>query len=157
MCAIVEKRVWCWGSNFCGELGRDFDASAIVSACSNNKAPFDYHAAPVTVLPDVDFIAVTGGVGYTCAVRADDGTVYCFGFGVDANAAKVGDAYQVLRENVPGQPLANVEQIVGAASRTCARDHDGRVFCWGDNAAYSLFNQPPATQRWGAYEVVLRP
>jgi alpha-tubulin suppressor-like RCC1 family protein len=85
---------------------------------------------------------VAVGMGTVCALRVDR-TVWCWG--ADHKPYPVGTpgrGHAVLRSPVPIQieGLADVEQIRGAETHTCARKQDKTLWCWGHNESGQLGN-----------------
>jgi alpha-tubulin suppressor-like RCC1 family protein len=123
-CALVSKRVFCWGLNSDQQLGRP-------------SATTDSIPTAILGLPDV--VEVAAGYNFTCAKTAD-GLVYCWGansgaqlgflddpLGVDAGApAEAGSGSPVVIA------LGNVADIV-ASQFVCALARDTKVSCWGFN------------------------
>jgi alpha-tubulin suppressor-like RCC1 family protein len=114
-CAGAEDgRVWCWGDNQLGGLGR---TDVLIAT------------APEPV-PGVDgAIDVDGGEYHTCAVAG--GQVFCWGRDQEG---ELGDGATVNRPTP--QPVANLVDIVQVdlgEQHSCARDKAGAVWCWGRN------------------------
>src|SRR5438128_1309871 len=63
-CAIrTDGTLWCWGSNYSGELGDGTNTS---------------HTTPARVGDATTWASIDGGTSYNCAVRTD-GTLWCWG------------------------------------------------------------------------------
>ncbi|MCW5807341.1 MAG: RCC1 repeat-containing protein, partial [Deltaproteobacteria bacterium] len=110
--------VWCWGSNYVGELG---------------DGTFTYREAPVRVtLPPA--ARVEAGLGHTCALLRN-GNVACWGTNRDG---ELGDGtgadspVPVLVVDGTGPVVATA--LVGGESHACAIVGTGAVACWGDNS-----------------------
>ncbi|MCB9559892.1 MAG: hypothetical protein H6708_05740 [Kofleriaceae bacterium] len=110
-----DGRLWCWGDNQEGGLGR-IDVTAAGTP------------APVAGLPAVT--DVDGGEYHTCAVAG--GRVWCWGFGGDG---ELGDGTTNSRAT-PGQvpDLDGIVEVALGEQHSCARDGAGAVWCWGRNA-----------------------
>lgn len=103
-CALkLDGTVWCWGSNYSGELGQ--------GAASNNAMTAGMVLQVSTL--GTDSARLAAGPYRTCVIKKD-GTVWCWGEGV---------ATPTL---VTGPP---VDEVSLASGRLCARARDGGVWC----------------------------
>lgn len=111
-CAILtDQKLWCWGANDHGQLGRGFVGGEM-------SIP-----AAVTVLPpDAHVLQAGMGNDFACALT-DDALVRCWGEGVAGTG--IGTAIKVA--------LANVIELSQGSSGACARLVDKSVHCWGHN------------------------
>jgi alpha-tubulin suppressor-like RCC1 family protein len=110
-CAIlVDQSLWCWGANDHGQLGRGY-----------LNGPH-YLPQPVTLLPKGARVLQAGMSNDMACALLDDGSVRCWGDGINAVAAAVSVTL----------PASAVELSEGSAS-ACARLSDKRVYCWGHN------------------------
>jgi alpha-tubulin suppressor-like RCC1 family protein len=132
-CAVVGNgQIWCWGSNFRGQLGiavtiagRNF---AVTSADGNNN----------------NMTAVSGGLNHTCAIRAN-GTVWCWGHN---SALQLGPSGPIGAVNSTSafqfvtfpSGAALPASVRAGGNRSCALLRDGSAMCWGDNTANALGN-----------------
>jgi alpha-tubulin suppressor-like RCC1 family protein len=134
-CALKsEGTVWCWGSNFDGQLG---DGST-----EDRETP-----GPVSGLTGVT--ALSAGEDHACAVLSD-GTVWCWG---GNQFGKLGDGVEVHQVcdgpewtfHVDCSPLPLL--VAGAPSavdvsagerHTCIVSADGSAWCWGANESGQL-------------------
>ena len=129
--ASAESRVWMWGSNYYGELGRT----------TNNWAP-DPSPAELTGLGD--FVQVGGGF-LTSFVHKLDGTVWTWGLN-DIGQLGIGtfdriehpDPVQVRLSNVPDDYLTEVVQMVDGRDNRAVVRSDGTVWAWGWNGCGQL-------------------
>lgn len=123
-CAVVDYRVYCWGSNLSGQLG------------INNPAATGA-TAPVPVftggaLAGKKVSAVSAGTDHTCVIAA--GAVYCWGAGA---SQQIGDGAGATRwapvAVLVGDPSTSPVSAVTAGNHfTCALKA-GRAYCWGAN------------------------
>ncbi len=124
-CVIVaEGRVWCWGSNRYGGLGRGVDAETF-------GAPLEVQSID---RPQIfrDATSISGGGNTFCTVV--NAEVYCWGqntqfhAGFDDGRPTVYPWLVVSEVALPGA----VEVGVGM-THSCARLLDGGVSCWGSS------------------------
>jgi alpha-tubulin suppressor-like RCC1 family protein len=122
-CAVraVDNRVYCWGRNDFGQLGRgalgtptdpELDASVAVSNLSAKQ--------------------VTAGTTHACAIAADN-TVFCWG---DPSSGQLGTGTNATAP-IPTPQLTvgitNAVNISASAGFTCATLSDRTARCWGQN------------------------
>lgn len=113
-CAVAASRVFCWGSNFDGQLGD--------GTTQNRLTPVEVHG-----LEDVDTISV--GRKRVCVLNKS-GTIDCWG---SNKRGGIGDGTTVQRlapTRVQGLPLAT--EVAVGDDYTCANTAEG-IYCWGDN------------------------
>ena len=130
-CALTtDHAVYCWGSNYNGELGNGTnDASNVPVAVNIGGA-----------LSGETVTALAAGSIHTCALTAG-GAVYCWG----------GNAYGALGDgtnensNVPVAVKRDgvlngktVTAVTAGSDYSCALTTDGAVRCWGDNYSGQL-------------------
>lgn len=126
-CARVSGGgLWCWGSNFDGQLGipGEFDAD---------------RPKPVPGLSGVT--DVSAGDSTTCAVVS--ARVWCWGRNYNHEVSPRDDAYLPAPERHPGI-AETVQQVAAGRSHTCALTTGGGVWCWGSNALGGLGNGSPS-------------
>jgi alpha-tubulin suppressor-like RCC1 family protein len=115
----------CWGDNVEGTLG---DGSGISTSTPIN----------VSVVGS-DARRVSAGPSHTCATRASDGEVMCWG---RANEGQIGDNGTTQR-NAPTSTTPSLKQAYDISARgnhTCAWMGACSAKCWGDNAYGQLGN-----------------
>jgi alpha-tubulin suppressor-like RCC1 family protein len=119
-CAVrVDGTVWCWGSDFTGQVGGGKKGAAPV-------------LAPVQVKTvGAGFAQVSAGGMYTCA-RREDGKAECWGYD---NWGQLGDGNTdaVVRSPVQVVGLGDIRHIAAGGEHACAIVSDGSVWCWGGN------------------------
>lgn len=118
-CALRESgEVWCWGRNDVGALGDGTN---------------DDRLTPTRVVGlDGGARAISAGDSHSCAIAADDGTAWCWGwneFGMLGNGT-VEDSLVPTRVLRLGR---DVRAISAGGRHSCALNRLGRVFCWGAN------------------------
>lgn len=114
-CAVTGgSRVWCWGSNARGELGRAEESA-------NTSTP-----APVEGLGEVTSIAagaiptLSGPVGFTCVTTPESG-VWCWG-------SVMGTSGTSRPVQIEGTESAG--HVFAGGAQACITDSDG-IRCWG--------------------------
>jgi alpha-tubulin suppressor-like RCC1 family protein len=116
-CALLaDGRSACWGENLRGQLG---DGS------TNERR------VPVLVSSAERFEQVEAGHRHSCAVRASDNAVFCWGEGA---GGKLGDG-AVSDNVVPARvgTLTGATHVMAGGGHSCAALSSGRVYCWGQN------------------------
>jgi alpha-tubulin suppressor-like RCC1 family protein len=140
-CAIqTGGRILCWGSNDRGQVGLDGEVEYL--------SPFE---PPYELPQPVKAMDVHCGNSHTCAVQ-DNGTVWCWG----ANySLQLGLPVSTDGTHIPGQvaTLVDIERVYAGNFNTCASNHDGDLFCWGDNS-YGQIGRSPYEQVW--YDIPVR-
>ena len=129
-CALLTGgRVKCWGASLYGDLG---DGRASHGHYDSIAPLGDFSPVPVQVSGITDAVAVSAGVGYSCAVRKG-GTVWCWGGawdGVLGNGSTRGkNLTPVQVSGIRGAVAVNASDV-----RSCALLNSGTVKCWGDNS-----------------------
>ncbi len=118
-CAIDDLGdVYCWGSNFSGELGHP--GAPAPSATPTKVAGLDSPAA-----------RIAGGQEQTCVVETD-GDVLCWGANYYGQLGSAVSSTTSVPTPVVGLP-DNIVDVTASADNTCALAADGRVFCWGED------------------------
>lgn len=134
-CAIdTQHRVWCWGANDHGQLGHQPGTSGDVV-----NQLFVYNATPqqVTGLPDVKDVALANGLA---CVLTTGGTVACWGWNGQEQLANgmFQDSWTPVVIQMGGQPLTNVQRVIGGHDRVCAMMAGGDAICWGRNTDMAM-------------------
>jgi len=123
----AEGTLWCWGTNFCGEVG---DGSVA------------FRPQPVQVGPAKSWLAfaVHSGLGYdgtaaTCAIR-NDRSLWCWGKHKPAHGCGVSkDEPAITRPTPVGPPSARWSDIEIGGGFICGLRQDGSVSCLGKRFA----------------------
>lgn len=151
-CAVTwSGSVWCWGSNYFGELGNSLnvgdgnnstsDGFPVCSGTGDHWGAlaggcFEPTPTKVAGLPG-PVTSVTVGSYITCA-RLWDGSVWCWGgnsIGQLGNGTTVDSSVPVQVKNLSG-----VAAVSAGDSSTCALRSDRTVWCWGSNSSGQLGN-----------------
>ncbi len=124
-CAVsASGRVWCWGGNRFGELGRE----------AYGSQSFRIHAAPVQHdgqdLTGIN--QVSTGTLFTCALTTQ-GQVRCWGTGTWGQAGRSYTSHEPTLVRTADGVLTNVAQLVSGREFSCARRQLTSVHCWGRN------------------------
>lgn len=133
-CALVSGgRIECWGSNAYGELGRGVPPESLPRS-SNPSAVEGISGAK----------ALAGYADHYCAVDAND-RVRCWGGKTMPPARALRQRERRIAANLPVEPLPEIgrvdmidgiEDVADVAvgiGYSCARQHSGHVYCWGEN------------------------
>jgi alpha-tubulin suppressor-like RCC1 family protein len=117
-CGVTpDSRVYCWGWNAFGQLGRGTTS--------------EFSLSPAPVLTTLDFRQVSAGGSHTCGITSDN-RAYCWG---SNRLGALGDGTttdQATPVAVAGGHL--FRQVDAGADFTCGVSYpDGRAYCWGDN------------------------
>jgi alpha-tubulin suppressor-like RCC1 family protein len=136
-CALhADGRVFCWGSNAEGKLGRHESPGSTASSW-DAKAIRD----PLDPLSDLyGLTAVTAGKHHACALTASK-RVVCWGsneFGqlganLPTGSGKAEDTPVYVRNTTNTANLGSIAAISAGDNHTCAVDTNRMVYCWGQN------------------------
>jgi alpha-tubulin suppressor-like RCC1 family protein len=116
----ASRRVYCWGSNNRGQLGR----AASPAVPSFAAAVLD----GASELQGVDEIAA--GEEFSCARVG--GTVRCWGDNLRGDTGAPSPSREVSAPNLLA-PIADAVEIAAGQHFACAIRAEGRVHCWGYN------------------------
>lgn len=127
-CALdLSSEVWCWGDSTYGQVG---DGSEGLTRHRGQQVDVGGGAALVAS-------QVVAGYFHSCAVRASDQVLLCWGADnvgqVTASGAAGGNVTTPAEVHVGGTPLTVSAVALGAAHTCAARATDGQVLCWGAN------------------------
>lgn len=157
-CGITKKNnVYCWGGNQAGNLGDidKFPKDEHGNPVENGYNVIDnFQATPVGVkTTDGKLLSnvktIDAGNGHVCAVTYD-GYLYCWGSNIYGQTGttetiskennRVFAATKVLKgqQNIEGEYLSNVEDVILSHNASCAITKNGEVYCWGDNTVKQL-------------------
>ena len=152
--AAAAGRVWVWGRNANGQLGRGDTTQLDRAERMRFAGGTDFDHA----------LSISAGELHSAVVRwepvdpAGQGTVWCAGSRshgrLGDGAGSVGSAtspVQVVRAD-NGQPLTGIRAVAVGAGHTLAVDLDGHVWAWGANT-YGQLGQDDTTNRNSAVKV----
>lgn len=124
-CGITTAgAVYCWGSNFAGQVGRpDGDPSCQPANC---------WMAPVPVLAGQTFSQIVTGSLHTCGL-ATDGTAWCWGTGNLLGAGAPSSPGGGGPAQVSGGQL--FQTLTAGGAHTCGLTAAGEAYCWGSNSS----------------------
>lgn len=117
-----DARLWCWGSNGGGVLGRELPFSSL---CANPEP------AMVTTFPEGVSVRAAANGGWHMIAIGDDGQVYTWG---DDSEGRLGVAPGVTDNRTPSALMPGVA-AAGGLRHTCVIGGDTSLFCFGTNAA----------------------
>lgn len=116
-CAIdKDSQIWCWGDNTFSELGTGTASGSTTS--------------PVLVAAAGPWADVAAGAWHTCARKADDGRIWCWGNNSYGQTATPGVS-PVIVPAVTG--ATRYTKVVAAQYATCGLEPAGTIDCWGNN------------------------
>ncbi|MEW5854159.1 MAG: hypothetical protein AB2A00_35620 [Myxococcota bacterium] len=133
-CAVSGGQVWCWGANQRGQLG---------------NGTFDDASVPAMVAWGDAASQVACGSAHTCAIRASDGALFCWGAGDDGRLGVGGrpDGGSQVGQDQATPVMVSALFGMGAVSRvalggahSCAIDVGGHVWCWGYDTYHQAAN-----------------
>lgn len=129
-CVIDSGEVWCWGSNWTGQLGSG-NTTTSITAVKVIKAS----GSAITGVIDI-------GLGYehTCAATVD--TVWCWGsnvMGQLGNGTSVNSTFAVQATKFGGGALENVTRLGIGNHHSCAQMAQS-IWCWGFNSNGQIGN-----------------
>ncbi|MFH1173958.1 MAG: hypothetical protein V1725_02400, partial [archaeon] len=126
ICAIRtnDSRVLCWGDNIVGNLGNGGTTDSPDPTPINDSAAYN---------------SISAGGSYTCAIRANDHRVVCWG---SNTYGQLGNGTTTQRNNpTPINDTAAYTTITTGTYHTCGiRANDSQVQCWGNNENGELGN-----------------
>jgi alpha-tubulin suppressor-like RCC1 family protein len=121
-CALTAtQRVYCWGDNTYGELGRAASAAAQTTALP----VLDAGGAELTGVQEI-----AAGDGFTCARIS--GAVRCWGDNLRGSTGSPSGAREVATPTVVPD-ITDATAIAAGQFFACALRTGGRVHCWGGN------------------------
>jgi alpha-tubulin suppressor-like RCC1 family protein len=106
----------CWGFGFFGQLGND---------------SFQNAARPVNVPATGTVTHLSAGTNFT-VVATTDGQVRCWGADLFGQCAQ-GSASSRRRAPVPVGGIEGVIEVAAGGEHACARNDEGKLYCWGNN------------------------
>jgi alpha-tubulin suppressor-like RCC1 family protein len=128
-CALTtDGRVWCWGRNVRGEVGRPEPTLTRL---------------PLAVEGVASATALAAGRQHTCALLAS-GQVVCWGANESGQLGRPTSDGGLPAAPVAGLPAAR--QLFAGGANTCARLVSGELRCWGANESGQLGDGAPAAR-----------
>ena len=125
-CALLhDGAVACWGNGKNGRLGDGSDGAATPQ--------------PVTVSGMPAASAVSAGGAHSCALAADDGTVWCWGANKSLQLGVPEPGPGPVRVTALDGAGAPATQVSAGGAHSCARASVG-TGCWGNNTRGQLGN-----------------
>ena len=132
----LQRRVWCWGSNYAGELGYDTPNS-------------NYNALPGLSVVSAGVRQVVAGFSHTCALYTKTNGAHetaCWG---NNTAGQLGNGRNSTQD--PPLPLSGDSSAITALAagelHSCGATISGDVWCWGGNANGQLGDGTTITRR----------
>ena len=129
-----DNTLWCWGSDFAGQLG-------------NGAAITANQTSPSAVTGGSAWKSVSVGSSYTCGIKSDD-TAWCWGsdsFGQLGNGATAGNQPDPVAV-VGGHLWKSISAGRGTnVHATCGIRNDDTLWCWGADSLGTLGNGPTIT------------
>jgi alpha-tubulin suppressor-like RCC1 family protein len=123
-CALTSTAsLTCWGDNCDGELGVTTPQGTACMQSSPGRVN-------VSAVGQVRSVALGRASSYTCAIKASDGSAWCWGYGT------VGNAELPSPRQVSG--ISDVRQISAGWGHACAVLADSTLWCWGENGVGEL-------------------
>jgi alpha-tubulin suppressor-like RCC1 family protein len=125
----TTQRAYCWGLDTLGQLG---------------GGRLNTTAVPSLVTSIVSFRDISAGATHACALSTTN-TAFCWGWDV---YGQLGNAGLLFTSSTPIAVDGELRfrQISAGGLHTCGVLQDGRVVCWGANAAGQVGSLEPPTQ-----------
>jgi alpha-tubulin suppressor-like RCC1 family protein len=136
VCALMKAgSVWCWGYGADGELGNG-DTTLVASSTPVEVAGLE---GVISVSAGGQYYPPWGAYGDTCAVKGEDGSVWCWGGGWLLGNAEPGGG-QVPNSPFPTRVKAldgdRVTSVSVGDDSACVVLQEGSVKCWGGYFGY---------------------
>lgn len=123
-------------------LGKRFsdltaDGDSFLATCSDGIYSLLDHTSEVTRVSDQPFKSISGGKGFTVAVR-DTGALYSWGTAGDHGQLGQGAQNRKVFEPLEIKYKSNIQSVSCGEGHSLALDEDGTVHAWGDNSERQL-------------------
>lgn len=128
-CGLALGRVWCWGSNKFGQLGRWGRDTALQA---------------VQVPAAVMFAAIAAGASHSCGLTTTD-QVWCWGDQWEGSTGTM-QTGESVHEPAPVRGRNRFVSVSSGEKHSCAVTNHQRVHCWGDNSLGAV-----RSGRWTTY------
>lgn len=131
-CAInINEKVYCWGNNSYGQLGR-ISPSYLIN--NNSSIPIPINNAGAINKNKIK--SISSGDNHTCAID-DKNIAYCWGdntFGQLGNESDISSPNPVVvsKGDIPSN--ITFSSISAGGSHTCAVASNKNAYCWGNNS-----------------------
>lgn len=126
-CGLTASgEVWCWGSNWYGQLG---------VGSAGGSGGLNKSNTPVQVVGGHVFRSVVTGTDHSCAIDGS-GAAWCWGASSALGSAPSVPDYAGTPQRVSGGHL--FASIASGQLHTCGLTADGETWCWGQNYAGEL-------------------
>jgi alpha-tubulin suppressor-like RCC1 family protein len=140
-----DKIIFCWGYNLYGMLGTGTTNRSLVPM-----------AVTTAGIIEGDIISVEAGGYHTCALSSKN-KIYCWGRNEEGQVGSGGEESRYLiPQPVKMTGVLNDKKIVEISAgfmHTCAKDNEGKIYCWGGdwfgqlgNAAMEYSHVPVAVE-----------
>ncbi len=118
---------YCWGDNSHMQMNELFPTYQ-----------YDEHPHKIGNLStSVAAVGIVAGASHACALKAD-GTAQCWGRGREGQLGfnRRGDFFSpdTVLDADGVSAFSDIVSLAAGGSHTCAENHDGSVWCWGDNS-----------------------
>ena len=130
-----DGKLWCWGSDFFGQLGNGVSGSG-----HDSSTPLQVTSLGSTV------VGVSAGGNFTCAVKTN-GSLYCWGRDIEGQLGN-GRQGPFLHYSTP-QLVSGISSVAGVSAgvlHACARKTDNSAWCWGYNGYGEVGNGTTTNQ-----------
>lgn len=128
-CGINSGKLYCWGSDFFGQLGNGATSTANVGT-------------PQQISTDITWQRVSSGDSHTCGINA--GKLYCWG---SDSEGQIGNGSSDTADmELPAQvgTSASWQEVSAGETSTCGIDA-GKLYCWGSDYYGEIGNGAAST------------
>jgi alpha-tubulin suppressor-like RCC1 family protein len=124
-----DKRVWCWGSHFQGQLG-------------NGETSFG--ASPPVLAEGLEGVEQIAAAGSTSCALSTGGALFCWGSNSDGQFGNGSSSSKAVPRPVASPGTTGFARLALSGDSACATRGDGALFCWGTNTQGKLGLGPSA-------------